>query len=327
MRRVASLLLVALITWLPAYEQTKQTSEEELQHWTLRRSFTGHTVSVHSVAFSPDGKTIASASWDRSIILWDIATGEKKLVLKHGYHPHRVVFSSDRHFLYSSGGDGTIKKWDLETGRATAIVSGRNEIVNLSLSSNGALLACDCRPKAAEILDTKAGTRKLTASRGDDVWAVALSPDGKLLAVAGGDKRLPVALWDVHTGQVVRRFSGIKNAGSLAFSPDSRVLAVGSQEDENIKLFNAATGELLQTLSRHGSDFSQLLFSPDGRLLAAMPDLMGQVYFYDLREKRWTGVLKTEGSIREFAFSGDGRLLATAGYTDKTVRIWSNPEP
>lgn len=327
MRRVASLLLVALLTCFLAHSQSKQAGEEELPHWTLRRTLVGHTVSVHSVAFSPDGKTVASASWDRSIILWDIETGAKKLVLKHGYHPHRVIFSPDGRFLYSSGGDGTIKKWDLETGNAKAIVSGRNEILNLSLSSDGSLLACDCRAKAAEVLDARAGARKLTASHGDYIWAVALAPDSKLLAVAGGDKRLPVVLWDVQTGRVVRRFSGIKNAGSVAFSADGRVLAVGSQEDENIKLFNTATGELLQTLSKNGSRFSQLVFSPDGRLLAAMPDIMGQVYFYDLREKHWTGILKTDGSIREIAFSADGKLLATAGYDDKTVRIWSNPAP
>jgi WD40 repeat protein len=327
MRRVAPLLLVALLACFLAHSQSKQASEGELQQWTLQRTFVGHTVSVHSVAFSPDGKTVASASWDRSIILWDIETGAKKLGLKHGYHPHRVIFSPDGQFLYSSGGDGTIKKWDLETGRANALVSGRNEIVNLSLSSDGALLACDCRPKAAEVLDARTGARKLTASQGDDVWAVALSPDGKLLAVAGGDKRLPVVLWDVQTVQVLRKFSGIKNAGSVAFSSDSRVLAVGSQEDENIKLFNTATGELLQTLSKSGSRFSQLEFSPDGRLLAATPDVMGQVYFYDLREQQWTSVLKTDGSISEVAFSADGKLLATAGYTDKAVRIWSNPAP
>jgi WD40 repeat protein len=297
MRRLASSLLVALLTCLLAHSQSKPASEEESQQWILRSTLIGHTVSVHSVAFSPDGKTIASASWDRSIILWDIETGAKRLVLKPGYHPHRVVFSPDGHFLYSSGGDGTIKKWDLETGTAKAMVSGRNEIVNLSLSSDGSLLACDCRAKAAEVLDTRGGARKLTAPQGDYVWAVAISPDGTLLAVAGGDERLPVVLWDVQTGRVVRKFSGIKNAGSLAFSSDSRVLAVGSQEDENIKLFNSATGELLQTLSQHGSRFSQLVFSPDGRLLAAMPDVMGQVYFYDLREQRWTGVLNTDGSI------------------------------
>jgi WD40 repeat protein len=62
-------------------------------------------------------------------------------------------------------------------------------------------------------------------------------------------------------------------------------------------------------------------------LLAAMPDVMGQVYFYDLREKHWSGVLNTDGSISGVAFSPDGKLLVTAGYTDKTVRIWSQPAP
>ena len=327
MRRLASSLLIGLLTCFLAHSQSKQASEEELPHWTLQRTLIGHTVSVHSVAFSPDGKTLASASWDRSIILWDIARGAKKLVLKHGYHPHRVIFSPDGHLLYSRGGDGTIKKWNLETESAKAIVSGRNEILNLSLSSDGALLACDCRAKAAEVLDARTGVQKLSATLGDYVWTVALSPDGKLLAVAGGDKQLPVVLWDVQTGQVVRKFPGIKNAGSVAFSSDSRVLAVGSQEDENIKLFDTASGELLQTLSRHGSHFSQLVFSPDGSLLAAMPNVMGQVYFYDLREKHWSGVLNTDGSISAVAFSADGKLLATAGYTDKTVRIWSPPAP
>ena len=75
------------------------------------------------------------------------------------------------------------------------------------------------------------------------------------------------------------------------------------------------------------SYFSQLVFSPDGRLLAATPNVMGQVYFYDLREQRWSGVLKTDGSISEVDFSADGKSLATAGYTDKTLRIWSNPAP
>lgn len=327
MRRLASWLLIGFLTCFLAHPQSKQASEAELPLWTLQHTLIGHTVSVHSVAFSPDGKTLASASWDRSIIIWDIETGAKKLVLKHGYHPHRVLFSPDGHFLYSSGGDGTIKKWDLETGNAKAIVSGRNEILNLSISSDAALLACDCAAKAAEVVDARTGVRKFIAPHGDYVWAVALSPDGKLLAVGGGDKGLPVTLWDVLTGQVVRRHSGIKGAGSVAFSPDSRVLAIGSQEDENIKLFDTATGALLQTLSRQGSRFSQLLFSPDGRLLAVMPNVTGNVYIYDLREQRWTGVIKTDGSIGGVAFSADGKLLATAGYTDKTVRIWSNPAP
>jgi WD40 repeat protein len=308
-----------------AYPQNLRADEDGLQNWTLLRSLAGHTESVHDVAFSPDGQTVASASWDRSIILWNVETGARKLTLKHGYHPHQVIFSPDGNWLYSSGGDGAIKRWNLQTGKPKAIISGRNEIANLSLSSEGDLLACDCNPKAAEILNAETGVSKLTAPHGDVVWGVALSPDGKFLAVAGGHRSLPVALWETQTGRIAHNLAGIKYANSVAFSPDGKILAVGSQSDPNIKLFSAMTGELIRTLSRNNYYFSQLSFSPDGRLLAVKPNVAGRVYFYDVREYKWVGVINTDGSIYRIGFSADGKMLATAGYDDKMVRIWTRP--
>src|SRR5262245_43935942 len=93
------------------------TKLQPLSSWARLQTLIGHTESVHSVAFSPDGKMVASAAWDRSVIVWDVETGAKKLIFKHGYHPHKVIFSPDGNFLYSSGGDGTVKRWDLKTGR------------------------------------------------------------------------------------------------------------------------------------------------------------------------------------------------------------------
>jgi FOG: WD40 repeat len=324
MRRVTTLLSVILLACTLIRSQDRQT-DVELRQWNLQHTLIGHTQSVHAVAFSPDGKVVASTSWDRSIVLWDVLTGAKKILWKHGYHSHRLIFSPDGQFLYSSGGDGTIKKWNMQSGKARALVYDRNEILNLSLSADGERLACDCRARAAEILDTKTGELKFSAPHGDYIWAVALSPDSKLLAVAGGHKGLPVALWDVEAGHVTLHLTGIKSAGSLAFSPDSKVLAIASQEDERIKLFDTATGELLHALSKDGRKFSGLTFSPDGNLLAVIPNIAGRVYIYNLVEKQWTSEIKTDSVITDVAFSPDGKMLATSGYDDMTVKIWSNP--
>ena len=81
-------------------------------------------------------------------------------------------------------------------------------------------------------------------------------------------------------------------------------------------------GELQSTLSRNNYGFGQLVFSPDRRLLAVKPNVAGRVDFYDLEKKKWEGILSTQGSISEIAFSSDGKLLATAGYDDKSIRIW-----
>lgn len=326
--RMLLLLSVILSINCLVYAQDQPNIATNSSSWSLAHTFIGHTDSVHAVAFSPDGQTVASASWDASIILWDVETGAQKMVLKHGYHPHQVLFSPDGKFLYSSGGNGLIKKWNLQTGRAQILIAVKQEITQLSLSAAGDLLACDCDERAATILNTQTNKIVGVYRYGNYVHGVAISPNGKLLAVASSHKKdLPVLVWDIATKKLVQHYEGVNYAHLIAFSPDSQILAVASQSDETVKFFNPFNGQLEQTLPKDNYSFLQLVFSPNNNLLATLRSVVGMgITFYDLQKNSWQGTKLSATDIYSFAFSPDGKKIVTAGYDDKMVKIWRSPE-
>jgi WD40 repeat protein len=203
------------------------------------RTLSGHTDSVCSVAFSPDGKILASGSWDDTIKLWDVATGTLLRTLQgHTDLVWSVAFSPDGKILASGSGwpDNAIKLWDVATGTLLRTLSGHTDFVR----------------------------------------SVAFSPDGKILASGSCGKREgylcvqgEIKLWDVATGRELRTLAGHTDfVCSVAFSPDGKILASGSR-DKTIKLWDVATGRELRTLAGHTSDVLSVAFSPDGKLLAS----------------------------------------------------------
>ena len=289
----------------------------------LLKTLIGHTEPVNSVVFSPDGEIIASASDDRTIRLWNVNTRKPiKTLMGHTDSVNSVVFSSDGETIASAGNDRTVRLWNANTGELLKALPGHVENVNtITFSPDGKTIA---------------------------------SGSGRLAYLGGGEDSgtcvgQEIRLWNANTGEPIKTLKGHTSVvNSVVFSPDGNTIASGSghwmgyegkaSAGEEVRLWNANTGELIKTLTGHEDVVSSVAFSPDGNLIVS-----GDWYDWDghLSSGTWSGEIRVwdahtgehlktltghTGGVSSVAFSLDGKTLAS-GRTDGTILLWDFSSP
>jgi RNA polymerase sigma factor (sigma-70 family) len=275
---------------------------------------------VFCVAFSPDGKVLASGDGGRHLRLWQVATGnELTSVVAHQDEVSAVAFSPAGQILASAGYDRLVRLWDAATGKPLRTLAAHEDHVSaLAFSPDGTLLASAGWDRQIHLWDVATGTKlRSLAKHRDRIWSIAFSPDGQMLASGSGDKT--IWLWDVATGNHLCRLVESRSAiYAVAFSPDGRLLA--SSENNQVVLREAVTGQEVRQVKGSGTAIVYFTFSPDGRTLA-WTDADHGVHLWEVA----TGAdrLYLEGhhqTVGSLAFSPDGKRLAS-GSVDASIRL------
>ncbi|MEH2088877.1 serine/threonine-protein kinase [Nostoc sp.] len=320
-RRIQTSLVSRLIQHNSPGKNDAILSQISLGKVSLDNTLQGHENSVLSVAISPDGKTIAS-SGDRTIKLWNLATGKLIASLNgHFQQVNVVVISPDGKLLVSASDDNTIKIWNLATRKQIRTLIGHSDSVHaLAISADSETLVTGSDDNTIKIWDLATGEQIRTLA-GHTFWvrSVAISPNGVILASGSFDKTIKI--WNLAKGYPIRTLEGnSQTVTTVAISPNGKTLATASR-DRTIKLWNLATGRELRTLAGHGNTVTSVAFSTDGKIIASGSR--------DRTIKLWntaTGeeILTLAGhtnTVTSVTFTPDGKTLVS-GSEDNTIKIW-----
>jgi len=283
----------------------------------------GHINNVTSASFSPDGRYIASTSWDNTIKIWDARTGKQLHNIEHE-RQSTASFSPDGRYIVSASWDGTIRIWDAKTGLQKDSLLGHTELVlSAAFSPDGKYIVSASWDNTVRIWDAKTGLQ-VDSLLGHTGWVdfAAFSPDGKYIVSASEDST--VRIWDAKTSQQVRCISGHTDyVHSASFSPDGKYI-VSASDDNTVRIWDAKTGQQVNSLLGHIARVCSAVFSPDGRyVVSASYD--NTIRIWDVRTGQQVGrpLEEHHNWVNSAEFSPDGRYIVSASY-DKTIRIFES---
>lgn len=285
----------------------------------------GHKADICTVSLSPDGKRIVTASWDRTIRIWDVMTGKQigNPLIGHTSRVCSASFSPDGAYIVSASWDRTLRVWDANTGALVRIMYGHTGgVVSANFSHDGNKIVSASSDSTIRIWDFKSGMlTKTLKGHNDRVTCASFSPDDKRIVSASSDVSI---IWDFqlplkhlcpefHTDYVYR----------TVYSPNGKLIASASW-DKTVKIWDADTKKLLHTLTGHTDRVVNAKFSPNGdQIVSASWD--GSVRIWDVETGGLQNLSDDDGKVLNASFSSDGeRVVYTVETDDKhsIIKIW-----
>ncbi|MGF1569702.1 MAG: AAA-like domain-containing protein [Nodosilinea sp.] len=303
------------------HQRVQLTLQQAVYGATEFNRISGFDSGVNSVAVSPDGAHIATASFDGKVKLWRSDGAPVWTLTAHENLAWGVAFSPDSSVLMSSGADGKIHLWSLQGHRLQTLEGHTLGVWQAQFSPDGALIA-SASPDQTVKLWRRNGTLLKTLPHDGLVFGLSFSGDGQFLATGAYDNQ--VRIWQIGSpaapefGTLLRTLSGHRTGvTSVGFRPTGNLIA-STEQDGTTKLWRP-DGRLVKTLDTDGG-FSNLAFSPDGQTFASV-DMNGMVKLWRYDGTPLASFRGHSGEIRGVAFSPDGQTILSSGL-DGTVRFW-----
>ena len=285
---------------------------------TIRKA---HASWISSAHFSPDGKTIITASLDRSIKFWDVASGKLKNTILAEESVENCSYSKDGRYIVASCRN-KINVWNAASGELSYTLKGRtSDYQSASFSPDEKFIVAAGNSGPVNIWSVDEGRIVATISKKfSSIGSTIFSPDGKMILVCSYDEA--PTLWDAFSGVLIKKFESLKSVATAVFSPDGKTILFVPSNSKTAKLFSASDGAEVLEIKGHGEDLWSATFSPDGKNIATAS--------WDKTAKIWNA---TNGSfvrtlighdemVASVNYSLDGKLIITAAL-DKTCRIWN----